>query len=107
MVHYYQTRTFPADQPISSDLAPIILTPDTALVSAAERYGVATPEQHDFFRQHRQHRIELAMEKYNSLYLGNRRRRPVKTRISGAYYIYSQPSTPDYTPGTWKSAQLD
>jgi hypothetical protein len=40
MVHYYQVRTFPADQPISSDLEPIILTPDTALVSA----GVETPE---------------------------------------------------------------
>jgi hypothetical protein len=44
------------------DLAPIILTPNTALVNSAQRFGVATPEQHDFFRQHRQHRIELAME---------------------------------------------
>jgi hypothetical protein len=99
MIHYYRGQTFPTDQPISSDLAPIILTPDIALVGEAQRRGVETPVHQEFFRQYRQHRIELAMERYNLLYIRNQRRSTVETRISRTFYIYSQPDTPDPTPG--------
>jgi hypothetical protein len=46
------------------------------------------------------------MEKHNSLYQGNRRKRPMETRISNAYDIYSQPITPDDTPGKREKTRL-
>jgi hypothetical protein len=106
MVHYYGAQTFPADQPIFSDLAPTILTPDTALVGEARRRGVETPEHKEFFKQYRHHRIELAMERYNSLYLKNQKRSPVETRVSNAYYIYSQPPILEDATGKRKKARL-
>jgi hypothetical protein len=102
MMQYYGARAY---RPSSA--APLtIFTMNTVLIAEARRRGVETPDHEEFCKQFRDNRIELAMQRYNLMYLKNQRRSPVETRFFNSYYVYSQPATPDEVPGKRKKARL-